>query len=53
MAQLNFYHLFATALVLIRSRRRKREKKNKKEEKSVSGSDLYLLIEQLAVLIKV
>ena len=53
MAQLNIYHFFDTALVLIRSRRQKREKKNKKEEKGVSGSDLYLLIEQLAVLIKV
>ena len=30
MAKLNIYHLFATALVLIRSRRRKREKKKKR-----------------------
>ena len=50
MAQLNIYHFFATALVLIRFRRRKREKK--KEQEGVSGSDLYLLTEQLAVLIK-
>ena len=52
MAKLNIYHLFATALVLIRSRRRKREKKIKKEEEGVSGSDFYLFIEELAVLIK-
>ena len=51
MAKLNIYHLFATALVLLRSRCRKREK-IKKEEEGVSGFDLYLLIEQLAVLIK-
>ena len=29
-----------------------KEKKIKKEEKGVSGADLYLLIEQLAMLIK-
>ena len=34
MAKLNIYHLFATALVLIRSRRRKREKKKKKKARS-------------------
>ena len=37
------------ALVLIRSRRQKRKKK-KKVTDGVSGSDLYLLIEQLPVL---
>ena len=52
MAKLNIYHLFATALVLIRSGSRKREKKIKKEEEGVSGSDLYLVIKQLAVLNK-
>ena len=36
MAKLNIYHLFATA----------------REEEGVSGSNLYLRIEQLAVLIK-
>ena len=41
----------ATALVLIWSRRGKREK-NKKKEEGVPGADLYLLIEQLAMLIK-
>ena len=50
MARLNIYHLFATTLVLLRSQRRKREKIKKQE--GVSGFDLYLLIEQLAVLIK-
>ena len=30
MAKLNIYHLFATALVLIRSQRRKREKNKKR-----------------------
>ena len=53
MAKLNIYHHFATALVLIRSRCRKRKKKKKKKEKKeeegISGSDLYLLIEQLTV----
>ena len=52
MAKLNIYHLFATALVLIRSGSQKREKKIKKEEEGVSGSDLYFLIKQLAVLNK-
>ena len=51
MTKLNIYHLFATASLLIRSRRPKAET-NKKEEEGVSGSDLYLLIEQLGVLIK-
>ena len=53
MAKLNIYHHFATALVLIRSRCQKRKKKKKekekKEEEGISGSDLYLLIEQLTV----
>ena len=49
MAKLNIYHLFAPELVSKRSRRQKREKNQKK--KKVSGSDLYLLIQQLAVLI--
>ena len=44
MAKLNIYYIFASALVLIRSRRRNR-KKMKKEEEGVSGSGLYLLIE--------
>ena len=30
MAKLNIYHLFATAVVLIRSRRRRREKNKKR-----------------------
>ena len=50
MAKLNIYHLFATAMVLIRSRCRR--EKIKKEEEGVSRFDLYLLIEQLTVLIK-
>ena len=48
---LKIFTSLATALVLIQSRHGKREK-NKKEEKGVSGADLYLLIEQLAMLIK-
>ena len=39
MANLNIYYLFATALVLIRSRHGKREKKIKEEVKDVSGAD--------------
>ena len=50
MAKLSINHLFATALVLIRSQRRKRERE--REKKGVSGFDVYLLIGQLAVLIK-
>ena len=50
MTELKIYHLFA--LLLIRSQRRKR-KKRKKEEEGASGCDLYLLVEHLAVLIKV
>ena len=38
MAKLNICHLFATALVLIRSQRRKIKKKKK------SGSDRYLMV---------
>ena len=49
MAKLNIYYLFTTALVLIRSPRRKRKKKRKKVEEGVSGFDLYLRIEQLAM----
>ena len=52
MVELNIYHLFLTALVLTRSRRRKRENNITKEEEGVSGCHLYLLIEQLVVLIK-
>ena len=52
MAKLKIYHVFAAALVLIRPRRRKRKKKIKKKGEDVSESDLYLRIEQLAVLIK-
>ena len=33
MAKLNIYHLFATAVVLIRSRRRRREKNKKRRGK--------------------
>ena len=51
MAKLNIYYLFPTALVLIGSRRRKK-KKLEKEEEGVSGFDLHLPIEQLAVLLK-
>ena len=50
MAKLSINHLFATALILIRSQRRKRERE--REKKGVSGFDVYLLIGQLAVLIK-
>ena len=50
MTKLNIYHIFATELVLIRSQRQKREKKIKKKRKA--GFDIYLLIKQLAVLIK-
>ena len=46
--KLNIYHPFAISLVLICSRRPKR--KQKKVADGVSGFDLYLLIEQLAVL---
>ena len=51
LVKLNIYHVFAAALVLIRSRRQRREK-IKKEEEGVSGFDLYLFIEQLVVLVK-
>ena len=51
MAKLSINHLFATALVLIRSQRRKRERERERK-KGVSGFDVYLLIGQLAVLIK-
>ena len=44
------YYPFTITLVLIRSRRRKRKKKLKREADAVSGFDLYLLIEQLALL---
>ena len=47
VAASDIYHLFAITLILIRSRHRKRKKK---VEDGVSGFDLYLLIEQLAVL---
>ena len=49
MAKLSINHLFAAALFLIRSQRRKREREKKK---GVSRFDVYLLIGQLAVLIK-
>ena len=53
MAKLSINHLFASALVLIRSQRRKRERERERErKKGVSGFDVYLLIGQLAVLIK-
>ena len=48
-AKLNIYHPFAIALVLMCSSRRKRKKK---VADGVSGFDLYLLIEQLAVLLQ-
>ena len=49
-AKLNMYYPFTITLVLIRSRRRKRKKQLKREADAVSGFDLYLLIEQLALL---
>ena len=49
-AKLNIYYPFAIALVLIRSRCQKRKKKLKRVADGVSGFDLYLLMEQLAVL---
>ena len=53
MAKLNIYHLFATGLVLISFwRQKKKKEKIIKEEEGVSECDLYLLIEQLMVLIK-
>ena len=42
MAKLNIYHLFATALVLIHSRRRKREKKLKKKRKAFLDPPLFV-----------
>ena len=51
MTKLNIYHIFATELVLIRSQRQKREKKKIKKKRK-AGFDIYLLIKQLAVLIK-
>ena len=47
MAKLNIYHLFATALVLIRSRRRKREKKSKKKKARSSRTQVFLRIDVL------
>ena len=51
MAKLNIYQIFATAVVLI-VLDVEEEKKIEKEEEGLSGFNLYLLIEQLTVLIK-
>ena len=56
MAKLNIYHLFAKKVVyaLDVEEQKKKKKKKKKEEnvEGISGFNLYLLIQQLAVLIK-
>ena len=41
MAKSNIYHLFATALVLIRSRCRRREKKTKKKKARSSRTQMF------------
>ena len=54
MAKLNIYHLFAKKVVYALDVEEQNKKKQKKEEKEegISGFNLYLLIQQLAVLIK-
>ena len=54
MAKLNIYHLFAKKVVYALDVEEQKTKKTKKEEKEegISGFNLYLLIQQLAVLIK-
>ena len=52
MAKLNIYHLFAKKVVYALDVEEQKTKKKKEEkEEGISGFNLYLLIQQLAVLI--